>query len=337
MLDVDSLLQPNSDEFPSGEALEYDMDFLQLEILARGRSEQRIGDAVSAGEEPDWAQIEALSLGLVQRSKDLRIGVLLARALLHGVGFEGLDDALRVLAGYVGRFWDTVHPVPDADEDDTMRVNALAALSDPAGLLGEVRRTALARSPVFGTVSLRDIQVARRELLPSPDAPELGQADIEATFRSAGEDRLAATAAALLSCGDSIDAIAAVMAACDSTAPADQLEALRRALRDAWSEVDQRIIPAPAATGNTGAADTPLALGPAPVGTGEIRGRSDVVARLELICRWYAANEPASPVPVLLERARRLVSQDFLSLLADLAPAGLEQFRLLAGMGDDAA
>lgn len=151
MMDMEVLLQPASDDAPSGDALDYDVGFLQLEIASRGRSEQQMGDSVSAGEKPDWRTVETLALELCSRGKDLRVAALLARARLQNDGFAGLEESLRLLAGYVSRYWDTVHPVPEPNDDDTIRVNALAALSDPAGLLGEVRRASL----VSATISAR--------------------------------------------------------------------------------------------------------------------------------------------------------------------------------------
>jgi type VI secretion system protein ImpA len=336
MMDVEVLLQPVSDETPSGEALDYDVGFLQLEIAARGRSEQQIGDAVSAGEDPDWALVESLGLELSARSKDIRVAVLLARARLQNAGFAGLAEGFRLLLGYVERYWDTVHPVPEPDEDDTIRTSALAALADPAGLLGEVRRAPLVRSPVFGIISLRDLQIASRRVTPVAGSPEIARVDIEAAFLSAPPGELAATAEALASCADSIDSMSKEMAAHDTLEQADHFDALLEGLREARAELDSRIVPADVPAQDDAAKAAPAAAATRG-GIGEIRGRNDIVATLEVICRWYAANEPASPVPALLDRAKRLVSQDFLALLLELAPAGVEQFRNLAGIRDDAA
>lgn len=110
--------------------------------------------------------------------------------------------------------------------------------------------------------------------------------------------------------------------------------ALAEVLRDAHTQVESRFAPV-AKQDQT--ADDAAVYAPASASSGEIRGRSDIVLTLERLCRWYVANEPASPVPALLERAKRLVSQDFLSLLVELAPGGVEQFRNLAGIRDDAA
>jgi type VI secretion system protein ImpA len=338
MLDVDALLQPVSEASPTGDALDYDIEFLQLEIAARGRGEQQMGEAVSAGEEPDWLQVETLALELSGRSKDIRVAILLARALLRSAGLQGLEQALRLLAGYVGRYWGALHPAPEPGEDDTIRLSALAALSDPDGLLGDLRRAPLVQSPAFGSVSLRDIQIATRKLVPGSDSPEVAQVDIEAAFLSAPPVDLAAAAAALASCVSSVEGIVAAVSEHDNTDLGSQLTGFLDTLRDARTELDSRIVsPADDQSPAEGQVAAPAATPVVRTSFGEIRGRSDIVAQLELICRWYATNEPASPVPALLDRAKRLVSQDFLALLLELAPAGVEQFRILAGIRDDAA
>jgi type VI secretion system protein ImpA len=334
MMDMEALLQPASDDAPSGDAPDYDVGFLQLEIAARGRSEQQMGDSVSAGEKPDWRTVETLALELCSRGKDLRVAALLARARLQNDGFAGLDESLRLLAGYVSRYWDSVHPVPEPNDDDTIRVNALAALSDPAGLLGEVRHASLVSATNFGAVSVRDVDIASRRLAPGPDTPEIAPVDIESVFLAAAPEQLAATAAALFGCVTSLDAMKQAMVDRGSFDYDAHFSALAEVLRDAHTQVESRFAPV-AKQDQT--ADDVAVYAPASASSGEIRGRSDIVLTLERLCRWYVANEPASPVPALLERAKRLVSQDFLSLLVELAPGGVEQFRNLAGIRDDAA
>jgi type VI secretion system protein ImpA len=51
---------------------------------------------------------------------------------------------------------------------------------------------------------------------------------------------------------------------------------------------------------------------------------------LGAICDYYRSCEPASPIPLLLERAQRLVDKDFMSIISDLAPNALASFELLA-------
>jgi type VI secretion system protein ImpA len=44
---------------------------------------------------------------------------------------------------------------------------------------------------------------------------------------------------------------------------------------------------------------------------------------LDAICEYYSRTEPASPVPLLLKRARRLAEMSFLEIIGNLAPETL--------------
>jgi type VI secretion system protein ImpA len=63
--------------------------------------------------------------------------------------------------------------------------------------------------------------------------------------------------------------------------------------------------------------------------SGEISRREDVVSALDRICRYYAAIEPGSPIPLVLQRARGWVHLDFISLMAEIAPSGLDEAKLV--------
>jgi type VI secretion system protein ImpA len=65
---------------------------------------------------------------------------------------------------------------------------------------------------------------------------------------------------------------------------------------------------------------------------GDIRSREDVVHALEKICQYYARNEPSSPLPLLLNRAKRLASKSFLEIVQDLTPDAVGQIQALGGV-----
>ena len=52
------------------------------------------------------------------------------------------------------------------------------------------------------------------------------------------------------------------------------------------------------------------------------------------ICTFYERNEPSSPIPILLQRVNRLVSMDYLEIMAELTPDAVKQAKALAGMKD---
>jgi type VI secretion system protein ImpA len=65
--------------------------------------------------------------------------------------------------------------------------------------------------------------------------------------------------------------------------------------------------------------------------SGEITSRDDVIKAMDKIGEYYKRNEPSSPVPLLLERCKRLVHKDFMDIIRDMAPEGLAQVELLRG------
>ncbi len=70
---------------------------------------------------------------------------------------------------------------------------------------------------------------------------------------------------------------------------------------------------------------------PAPGFGGAIRSRDDVVRALDQICAYYAANEPSSPIPLLLRRSKRLVSMGFMDIIRDLGPDAAAHVEALRG------
>jgi type VI secretion system protein ImpA len=65
--------------------------------------------------------------------------------------------------------------------------------------------------------------------------------------------------------------------------------------------------------------------------SGEISSREDVVRMLEKICEYYARSEPTSPVPIFMERAKRLVAMNFVDLIKDLAPEAMGKIDVFTG------
>jgi len=59
-----------------------------------------------------------------------------------------------------------------------------------------------------------------------------------------------------------------------------------------------------------------------------------VVKQIDLICDYYRRNEPSSPVPLILQRARNLVNKDFRAILEDLTPDALEKLQMITGKTD---
>ena len=326
VLDLDKLLAPLSDTAPSGPNLEYDPAFAALERAAEGRPEQAMGGVITPAEPPEWAAVLEKGLELLERTKDLRIAVHVTRALLHRRGVIGFVAGLSLIHGLLEAQWDTLHPEldPDDNNDPTMRVTALAALSVP-GVLMALRMTPLVESRVLGPVSLADIA-------PPDGAPD--NARIQGAFSDADFAALEASLAAIVAGAGHLHGIDAVFSAHGGGPDLAPLLAYFRQARGALEpRIAERrpVAGTPSENGAPAEAAAPSGLAPARGSGGDILSREDVVRALDKISAYYQRYEPSSPVPLVLDRCRKLVTMGFLEILTELAPDGLKQVELVTG------
>jgi type VI secretion system protein ImpA len=71
------------------------------------------------------------------------------------------------------------------------------------------------------------------------------------------------------------------------------------------------------------------ALRGAALGLDSVRNRADVITAMDAVIRYYADNEPSSPVPVMMRRLKGWVNKDFLEVMRDLAPDKMEELTRL--------
>jgi len=349
LIDTELLLQPVSAAQPAGENLEYLPEFAALERAAEGRPERQMGSAVVPGEPPNHARVIELASELLRRSKDLRIAVKLVRSLLETSGLAGMAAGVALIRGLLERYWETLHPEFDPDDRDaTMRMAALAALAAPP-LVAVLRAAPLLKSPRFGPISLRDVQSASGELAQPPINPELDQDVIAGSFREADPGMLRELLGVLQVTRADLAAIRSTLESGPGASPPD-FSPLDRVLYQAGAFVRPYVEPGEnagpsAANELTSVGDE--AGGPPSVGRasgsvreraavpGQIRSRDDVVRLLDRICEYYAANEPSSPLPLLLQRCRRLAALSFLDIVKDMAPEALSQVQIIAGKTEE--
>jgi type VI secretion system protein ImpA len=341
--DLDVLLEPVSAESRAGEDLEYDPDFLAMLKAAEGTPERRMGDSLVPAEEPDWRRVQTLAVDLLKRSKDLRPAVFLTRALLHTRGLSGLNGGLAVLTGLLTRFWDELHPRldPDDDMDPSARVNVLLDLCGHDALLMPLRTTPLIRSRVFGSISYRDIEVAEGKAAAPRDAQPFDSAAIAGAFRDCDPDELSAAVIAATAALAEARALGDALAfhvppqLMPNLAPlTDLLSAVHGLLQARLGE--RRPGPDADVHIGAGAAAEPggLAVSTSEAVRAQIGSREDVVQALDRLCDYYLRFEPSSPVPLLLKRARRLVTGNFVDIVRDLAPDALPQIQKVCGIDD---
>jgi type VI secretion system protein ImpA len=334
-INSEQLLSPISGAEPSGANLEYDPAFAAVERAAQGKPEQRMGESIVPSEPPDWSSVLEQCLALLGRTRDLRVAVQLTNALLERSGYAGFSEGLALVQGMLATFWATVHPELDHEDGDdpTMRITALSALSAPA-TLARVRSTPLVQARALGAVSLRDIQALSGQVPAGGSAPTLDAATLEGVFQEVELEALEAVAAAVEQCSASLLGIDTVFETHTGSRGPD-LTQLSQVLREASKALAPRVSARRAAARGSDAEDqNESSPGHGERGgalSGEIRSREDVVRAIDKISAYYARFEPTSPLPLLLERCKRLVACDFLEIIRDLAPDSLKQVEGLSG------
>lgn len=340
-MDLEALLRSYGEDAPSGEDLEYDPAFTELEISGQPEEERQAGNEIIAAADPDYKEVAEKAQVILERSHDLRAAVFMAQAQLRLKGLTGFALVTSYINQCLEMYWDSCHPQLDEDDDNdpTMRVNAVLALADANGVLRGLRLAPLTESRTFGRVSLRDIAVAEGEITPPSDmvnVPDSGS--ISAAFQDTDEEKLREIAGAAASALSDVKAISAKF---DQETPGQgpDLDPLIKLLKQINSRMGATLGDAPAADDvaegiEEGAA--PMAAAPAGGGGGGgINSPNDVQNALDRIIAYYERAEPSSPMPILLKRAKKLVGADFLTIVKDLAPHGVENVYLVGGIEED--
>ena len=338
IVDIDSLVQELSDS-PCGPSLDYDPAFLELDQAALGKPEVQYGNTITPAVPPEWKVVKKLALELLARSRDLRVALPLTRALLALHGTPGFADGIRLVERMLDERWDSVHPQldPDDDNDPMLRINSLATLADAAGIIRELKETPFLQLPGLGPLSIRLLDIANGELALPPGQPLITVASITAAAADADPQRLQEALDAAGRAYVSAANIEVLLVRHVGSAQALNLDLLTRNLKR-MRDFLASLAPAPADAPlpeadvqDHGAA--PVGAGPlkAPAMTGEINSRTDVVKMLDKMLSYYEKHEPSSPVPMLLQRAKRLAPKNFFDIMKDLAPDSVTQLSVIRG------
>lgn len=334
-IDLDRLLEVISPDLPAGQDLEYDPVFGEMERAAEGKEEQQFGDTIIPAEEPDWRILKTKAEGVLAQSKDLRAAVYLTKALIRTNGYTGLKDGLKLIQGLIDGFWDSLYPQldPEDNNDPTFRINTLLNLCDTIGFLHPISQIPLVSSTVMGNFSLRDIQIAEGTLAPAHDEdsePTLDQVD--AAFRESPSEQNQEQLSEIRQAIESVEAIEKKVNEQLGIEQSVDLQPLLVVLKQAEKEIIKRTgdVAAPSTADDDQTVNaTATSQGVGPGSTGAISNRDDVIRALDRLCVYYEQNEPSSPIPLLLQRARWLVKKDFFEIVQDLAPEGASYFDFL--------
>lgn len=354
-IDLDRLLLPITDDRPSGPSLEGDPDYLALEIAATRYPETEIGGLVTSAREPDWAAVQQSAADLLERSKDLQVAIFLTEALVSNHGLAGFRGGLRLVHAILDRYWDSVHPELDPGDCDgaaSQRVMRLKGLGDRSRIVRTLRQIPLLHSQRHGSFSLSDMTTIGSK----PENDDCGDHDVErgAALQDACQSTdagvLHAQLADVIACLDSLEAIVEFVDARSDVRESLGLDGVVETISEIEGWVKEQILAkganlepsaADAVSSETPNDESALQNGPTgwespliPIGTthrATISTRDDALKTIDLICQYFEHHEPSSPVPLILQRAKRLVAKDFMTILKDLVPEGMDQVEKMVG------
>ena len=306
-------LQPLNASDPCGPSLEYDAEYAVLLSRMSPRGDAQYGQFVGTPEAPNWAEIERDCRRLLLRTRDINLFVWLCRARTRVAQAAGLAQSLTVLSEVLERWPDAMHPqlVVEGERDPAVRANALAALADPDGLLGDVREIVVAANAARH-LTVREIErawsVPRLVDAPSPEsvAQQLAQLRLAANGDADAPVNLLSEALratrqiadwAVRQLGGDAPSLQALI---DLLKPFDEIDVVRRTEPVSPREGVLR----PSVSG--------------------LASRDDVLQAIRSARQWFENHEPSSPVAVLLKQAERMVGQRF-ALVANAIPLDLLQ------------
>lgn len=338
-LDLARLLDEISPDSPCGENLEEDTAFLQLEDEARFVEERQMGDTILAAEEPDWKVVRNLSLGLLEKTRDIQIAMHLTTALIRTDGFQGLDQGLTLMNEWLRKYWDTVYPVQDPEDDSPiLRINTLNSLNDFVLIRKPLNFIPLTQTPL-GNYCWQDIEIAEGKK-PAPKEGELTEMPIiDAAFNETDFEALKSLEKSIKHAEEQAKEIIDIVIEKADAINAPDLLALISLLQNIHKFVEEKI----QYKENLEGISSDDTEGVATSEGGEsikrkkagINSREDVKKAIDEICNYFERNEPSSPVPLMLLRAKKMVTMDFMEILRDMTPEGVSQAETICGIKND--
>lgn len=319
-LDLEELLAPVSEEAPAGPDLAYDVERAEIEQAFETSVSVDTTGAEGAVVDVEWRRVIELIAAQAAKTKDIWLAVYLCRAAARSGRLDLLETGAGFLAGLLDRYWDTVHPQLE-EYGFQGRKGPCDSLTRIGEFLGPLRRVPLLQHPRFGSFSGADF-----ERFHTGAEAEDGYALFRTALQDTPDEDLHAVAArldAIAAALRNVDAVLMARADGDTGTnfkPTYDLLALLKQSVLAFSTVQTEPEIEPAAAGEA----EPRPASNAPMVAGRVESREDVIRALDAVADYYRRKEPASPVPLVLRRARDWVNLDFLAVLEDIAPGGLD-------------
>lgn len=329
MAEIEKLLNPISQGTPCGPDLEYDPDFMGLVESSKGKPEREIGSVKIAAEEPLWGEIKEQAELLFSRTKDLRVAIILTRALTHQDGMKGLTLGLHLINSLLTTYWDSVHPHLDQNDGDdpTMRLNVLDALKDPDGLIKDIREVKFVVNNNT-KISIRDILIVTNKS-PSTNAsnsngPTYSRLQVEGILGSVENSAAIQAMRDVLGILNTIQVFLGGKVGADRTIDHKPISEILKLMISLSDNAPQK-----SSVDTVTSSESPLSnlTNKQFIPDGEIRNREDVVRVLEKVRKYIEHAEPTNPASLIIKLAQTMMTKNFLEILEAIPPEDMKVFK----------
>jgi len=288
--------------------------------------------------------------------------------LVQTDGFKGLDNGLSLINGLLQKHWDDVHPRQDPEDDyPVLRMNTLATLNDDKKIIDPLLNLPLTKSRL-GEFSWNQIEASKSKVEALSHMSQEGY--VESLKKSLNKDAPGTLEEAKIKASAYLDSIGAAFNETDLQNLRDLGNTIKHTLEQAEAILaissdkagsenapdisrfiklfknlqklfDEKIKLKEALALEQGESEAVrldvLAMtditqrGVKTVKGNGIHSREDVIFAIDGICKYFESYEPSSPVPFLLQRAKKLLSMNFMEILQDLTPDAISQAENICG------
>jgi type VI secretion system protein ImpA len=325
----DILTRTISEAEPCGPSLEMADDDVYMQFTARLEGQLPQSFLRFDRSQIDFKAEFATLQKLLSSSIDISLIVLLAKLLILDRDLEGFAKAVVAIRDCLRDRWDHVHPQP-LDGDPIMRIISLQTLDDMPTSLMPLQAVPLFKARRFGAVSFRSHLIAEgtiQQASTSDEDEDSGKApspsDVRAAISEADIDSILASRAAVATIHATVGEIESLFDD-HSGQPGllrfPNLKPLSEAIRQFLESCVAIKDPSLATVSESSATDGEDGTDHPPATAGPIASLVQARQALLAAAAYYSAQEPSSPVRMILAQAEALVGKSFYEALQSMIP-----------------
>ena len=347
IIQLDSLLQPISEDNPVGEDIREDSSptspyysIKDARNAARAAERNNMFDGDSSEADDQWRKLLDLAPDILQNhAKDLEVASWYTEALVRRYGFQGMRDGFKLIHGLIDQYWDNLYPLPDEDGVET-RVASLTGLNGEGAegvLIAPIRNIEITQGNEPGPFSFwkyqqaLDVEKIIDEEAKADKASKLGfsNEDVERAVTESSEDFFVNLRDDITISIDTFKEIGSKLDEYCGINDAPPISNIINILGDCLGAVNHigkykmpsdDVAESDSAESIEDSAASSDSGGQVQQASGPVRSREDAFKKLIEISEFFRKTEPHSPISYILERAVKWGDMPLDDLMKELIP-----------------